>query len=276
MTRRHIAVLTVLLGLPTFIALGVARPAAAAEEELIVKYAPMAFLRWGESRWPMSSHTFVDHSSLKWEHAWCNDEDHVIVDMETIYEPYLASVYSHRQRTCYTVGAWQTIHVDPVFWTNDLVAPFQVGGPNAGEVENANNKSSEGMYMNLLNEYRDGQGFQGDEPVYVRHIDGKRLLYWFHYGESHLGLCPGCTHEGDGNISRSGWMATTFRKKSSTSTTAANAPCRGPLLPNTGPACASGSRKALMAVTPLATRTPCTPTASRKRGFGTPRSTSIV
>lgn len=166
-----------------------------------VDYAPLVYLQLDETHWPMSATTFVNHSSLKWEHATCTPNEHVIAGMGNITASSMASSYHHQEE----LGCDARVPGPPVhgttFYANNYVKPYMQGGPNGGRPETGtvgqNSSSEEGMFLNLDNNYRDGQGPQWNEPVYARFISGNRLEYWFNYGNSHPLMCPGCAHEGD-------------------------------------------------------------------------------
>lgn len=165
-----------------------------------VDYAPIMYLQSDETHWPMSAATFVAHSSLKYAHvSRCNTE-HVIAAMGGVNSTVLAGGYSHRDSSC--IGGAN--HDLTNWYSNQWVRPYTHGGPSpseqSGTVGTPSNDRT-GMFLNLDNNYRDGQGLQppgSEEPVYTRFISGNRLEYWFNYGHSRLLSCPGdCSHEGD-------------------------------------------------------------------------------
>jgi len=126
----------------------------------------------------MSSHTFVEQSDLEWSHdSGCSD---TMID-STPVESYMdgGSTYAHQTKTSFCN------HDGPYWYPNDIVAPRQDGGPG----------SHEGLYLDLETAYRDGQGFQTDEPVYYYSEYGERIDYWFHYGFSQT--LDIFRHEGD-------------------------------------------------------------------------------
>lgn len=100
-------------------------------------------------------------------------------------------------------GGYSVVHEGSAWYADQRVRPYMQGGPGlyeSGTPVGEPSGDSEGMFLNLLNEYRDGQGLAPageEEPVFTRYIEKNRIEYWFNYGNSHVLFCPGCTHEGD-------------------------------------------------------------------------------
>lgn len=155
-----------------------ARTATAEALTIQELYAPRLSFHPDEAHFPMSSHTFVNNGDLKWSHdGGCPDH---MVD-SSIYEPDMRGSYRH-----YESNSWCR-HTSTLWRSSDPVRPWGDGGPGGNE----------GMFINLDNDYRDGQGLGGDEPVYVRLIPGRSLHYFFNYGDSFIKYVPGSHHEGD-------------------------------------------------------------------------------
>lgn len=145
----------------------------AAPPQVVVDYAPRLRLHPNESYWPLSSHTSVDHSDIKWSHNNCGDHT---IDT-TVAESSMAGAYNHRQNCDDSGTRW---------YSDDIVLAFESGGPSADQ---------EAMYLNINNDYHDGQGFSGTEPVYYRYVPGVRIEYYFHYAYSYTDSI--LQHEGD-------------------------------------------------------------------------------
>lgn len=133
-----------------------------------LKYAPKLTLHPDEQWFPLSASTFLGNSKLVWSHDdGCRDDGSFGYNVNK-YD--LASgVFAHWEATdgCDHFGTkWKS---------NEDVAPFANGGPSGNR---------EGFALNLLDEFRDGNGLQGDEPVYYRYVAKSYLMYWFHYGYS--------------------------------------------------------------------------------------------
>lgn len=60
-------------------------------------------------------------------------------------------------------------HAGSEWHPTQTVRPREAGGTS----------ENEGLFLNLNNGYHDGQGFQGDEPVYYEYKPGVRIQYWF-------------------------------------------------------------------------------------------------
>lgn len=134
----------------------------------------------------MRASQFIDHTSLKWSHdivaGQCPGETQDLIRaMETVDAGVLgAGGYSHRA-ICNHSGA--------LVQSNDNnIAPYEFASGYG---------NSEGMYMNLLNEWRTGGVYDGTEPTFARYVPGDRIVYWFHYGYSNLYNFPEGEHEGE-------------------------------------------------------------------------------
>lgn len=122
-------------------------PRPAGIPEAVWDYAPRLRFHPNEGRWPMSSLTFISHSNLYWKHDGVCSND--TLD-STVSPSSLDADYSHRTKdaTC--------DHVGRVWSSDEIVRVFHADGPENGD---------EGMALNLENGYRDGDGFNGQEPV---------------------------------------------------------------------------------------------------------------
>lgn len=151
----------------------------AAVPDVVANRAPRVRIHPEEQFFPLSSHTFVDHSDLRWSHnSGCLDHGVDTTPSETSMSG--GTTYDHQEASntwCDHYGTW--------WQPDDIVAPHQDGGPGGNE----------GLFLDLENAYRDGQGFGGDEPVYYKFVSGSRIDYWFHWGYSQT-LNIGA-HEGD-------------------------------------------------------------------------------
>lgn len=159
---------------------GVVQYPALAIPDPVQERAPRLRLHPQEQFWPMSSHTFTAHSDLRWNHSGLCDAETLDT---TPNEVYMSGglTYAHR-----TKSTWPGCNHEGQWWVpNQTVRPREDGGPD----------DDEGLFMNLNNGYHDGDGFNGDEPVYYRYSSGGQIIYWFHYGFSQT-LNIG-SHEGD-------------------------------------------------------------------------------
>lgn len=138
--------------------------------------APRVRLHPNEDYWPLSAHTFSNRSKLGWAHDdVCPDHKWGRPDKRALGD----GLYLHQQ----TYGLYCT-HEGP-FWRSDQSTKAgKDGGPSGHE----------GFYLDLDNDYHDGQGFQGTEPVYYTFEPRESIQYWFTYGYSET---LGFGHEGD-------------------------------------------------------------------------------
>lgn len=148
-----------------------------ATPDVVYQLAPRLRLHPEEQFWPLSAHTFIDNSDLIWAHDdGCNDHP---LDTTPAKTTMASGGYRH-----VTTSAGCD-HQSTTWFSNQTVRPREDGGPGGGE----------GMFLNINNAYRDGQGFGNDEPVYYSFNSGSQIVYWFHYAYSQtLNIAA---HEGD-------------------------------------------------------------------------------
>ncbi len=176
-----------------------------------MKYAPVSYIHHLEDRFPMSAATFINNSQLEWSHEGCNDHD---LSNNVSQSKLGNGDYSHQSYWAACIN-----HSGTRWKSTDRRAPFKSGGP-WGE---------DGMNLDLLNSYRDGQGFGGDEPVYYIYEPGEYIEYFFHWGESSVpNKRPNFGKHGKGDrTSRSSSAPPISRFESSTGTTGSHANSRG-------------------------------------------------
>jgi hypothetical protein len=126
------------------------------------RYAPVVRLAPGELHQPMAAVDFVAGARLRWSHDGC--PDHLLADRGTVDPSRLGSGdYRHRTATALCR------HSGPDHASNQRVRPYDLF-PD----------SNEGMYLDLADDLRSGRG--PTAPVYVDHLPGDHLTYWFFYG----------------------------------------------------------------------------------------------
>jgi hypothetical protein len=148
-----------------------------------LKYAPRAHIHPGEKDFPMSPDTFLNHSDVMWFGYACGK---LLIDKTPEPVTLGGGGYTHKP----TTGNDYCNGQGTLYRSDDNVRPGDEGNSIF---------QGQGMYLNLNNSYRDGQGFQGDEPVFYDYQPKKYLLYWFSWGNSYEkppGVTVG-THEGD-------------------------------------------------------------------------------
>lgn len=162
--------------------LGATPPAQADTPQWIQDLAPRVWFHQNEGWWPLSGFTFINHSELTWAHdAGCNDHNHA--SRGSVSAALMGSGgYSDRQKDGWCVDKGD------VYDSNDDAAVWDAGGPG---------DDAEGFFLQLDNAWRDGDGLNNDEPVYVRRVPGEWLQFWFHYGNSVPASLQGYAHEGD-------------------------------------------------------------------------------
>lgn len=151
------------------------------------KYAPIVYIHPNEDRWPLSPRTFINHSNLKWRHDGICYDHKITNDVQSW--KLGDGVYSHLANT----ASSHCGHTSYRFRSTDAVYPFAnpyMHGTPEGE----------GMGLDLDDDYKDGQDFNGDEPVYYRYDPYNYITYWFPWGSS-IAETPGPNflgnHEGD-------------------------------------------------------------------------------
>jgi len=147
------------------------------------RLAPAVWLAKRESYGPMSSHTFVDESGLRWSHdSGCADDRIDRTPSEARMAGRHARAYRHRGKQAWYNGC---DHAGRLYRSDEWTPPRR------GSVADEN----EGFFLNLADRRRDGGGI--GSPTYVQRIGrhGRTLLYWFLYGWNDA--TKGANHEGD-------------------------------------------------------------------------------
>lgn len=150
----------------------------AAAPDAVVNLAPRLKLHPYEYAFPMSAITFVERARLRWAHdSSCNDweaTEYGGIDINRIDNDYFHAATND-------VCDHETFN-----WGSSApTRPLSDGGPSGAE----------GFFMQLQDQYEDGEGFAGTEPVYVQFNPSDYILYWFHYGSSYY--LDYRAHEGD-------------------------------------------------------------------------------
>ena len=150
-----------------------------------MKYAPKGWIHQDETQFPFSPNTWFKHSDL----MWYAGDPCGRYDMDATPDPddLGAGEYRHQRVVYDGHGACPT--------TGDTYTSIQNVRPGDAESD----VGSQGMYLNLNNDYRDGQGFGHDEPVWYEYEPKQYLIYWFTWGNSYeqYGRFEAGTHEGD-------------------------------------------------------------------------------
>jgi hypothetical protein len=151
------------------------------QEPVYRRYAPTVFLAADETNQPMSAEDFVAASRLRWSHDACPDD--LLAAAGAVDPLRLASGgYTHRKKNALCT------HSGPTYRSDQRVRPYDL-------VRDAN----EGMFLDLDDARRRGGG--PDAPVYVDHVPGDHVTYWFFYGfndaPAALSVVDLFDHEGD-------------------------------------------------------------------------------
>lgn len=134
-------------------------------------YAPQVFLAPGEERAPLAAEEFLARSSLAWSHdAGC--EDHVLARVGSVDPARLGhGGYAHPQADL------RCRHGDVVHRSNARTRPFDL-------VSTGN----EGFHLDAEDSVLEGAEIPGGAgvgvPVYVDHVPGRYVTYWFFYGSN--------------------------------------------------------------------------------------------
>ena len=147
------------------------------------RFAPAVWLAGRDTFGPMSSHTFIDESALRWSHdSGCADDPIDRTPVEGTMGGGNGSLYRHRGKERWINGCDHGGR----YYTSDEWTP-----PRRGSVADG----SEGFFLNLSNDIRDGGGV--GSPTYVQRAGrhGRAFVYWFLYGWNDA--TRGANHEGD-------------------------------------------------------------------------------
>jgi hypothetical protein len=155
--------------------------------EAVARYAPVVELH-GDDEWrPMTAANFVKASTLRWHHDdGCEDDE---IDPHPDGRRMAAGEYKHQAKSERNFFRGCD-HYGEMYLSNEDVRPRD-GDNKAG---------GEGMFLDLDDKLRRGEGPGAPSYYDVRGNDGARMInYWFLYGNSRPNIkhSPDFSHEGD-------------------------------------------------------------------------------